>query len=154
MLTLCLDTGACCGAPPAEVSSENQTLEQAVGFLDRVYAYASVALAKSTGALTTVHKGIFPSRPVPSDVDTLAAPFGSESTIMTDYTRTQTVRGSELTFQLLLGHQVAGDFSKAVSHFPKRPDCKMLSLKEVKPEASRLAQEVVSLFEKRVAKAS
>jgi len=151
MLTLCLNTGACGGAPPAEASSENQTLEQAVGFIDRVYAYASAALAKSTGALTTVHKGIFPSRPVPSDVNTLAASFGSESTIMTDYARTQTVRGSELTFQLLLGHRVVGDFDRAVSDFPRKPDGKTASLSSVKPEASRLANTLVTTVERRVA---
>lgn len=143
----------CGGAPPANASSDNYTLDQAVGFVDRVCAYASAAMAKSSRALATVHQGIFPNKPAPSDIDTLASPFGTGSTIMADYTRAQTVRGSELTFQLLLGHQVAGDFDKVISQFPKKPDGKTRSLSAVKPEASRLAKEVVSLFEKRVAKA-
>ena len=69
-------------------------MTEAVGFIDRVCAYASTALQKSTGALATVHQGIFPSQPAPVAVDALAAPFEGNATTMADYTRAQTVRGS------------------------------------------------------------
>ena len=111
-------------------------------------------MAKSAGALATVNQGIFPNKPTSSDIDALAAPFNPGSTIMADYSHTQTVRGSELTFQLLLGHQVAGDFDKVASEFPKRPDGKTASLSGVKAEASRLAEKLVTMYEKRVAKAA
>ena len=94
---------ACGGAPPEGASSENVDLEKAVGFVDRACAYASAALQKSTGALATVHRNIFPSQAPPVAVDALVAPFEGGATTMADYTHAQTVRGSELTFQLLLG---------------------------------------------------
>ena len=106
----------CGGAPPEDASSDTVDLATAVGFFDRVCAYASdalkkssAALEKSTGALAVVHQSIFPGSQPPATVDALAAPFGDATTIA-DFTRSQTVRGSELTFQLLLGHQVPGDF--------------------------------------------
>ena len=63
------------GAPPEGTSSVNVGLAEAVGFIDRVYAYASTALQKSTGALATVHRSIFPNQLPPVAVDALAAPF-------------------------------------------------------------------------------
>ena len=73
---------------------------------------------------------------------------------MADYTRAQTVRGSELTFQLLLGHQVVGDFEKVASDFPRRPDGKTASLSGVKARASQLAATLVATFERRITKAA
>ena len=126
----------------------------AVGFLDRVCAYASDALKKSTGSLTTVHHNIFPSDPPPTAVDALAAPFEDDATSLADFTRAQTVRGSELTFQLLLGHQIQGDFEKVVSGFPRRPDGWTASLGGVKVRAAQLAVTLVSTFERALAKAT
>ena len=149
----------CGGAPPEGTSSDDVDLANAVGFLDRVCAYASTALQqsttslqKSTGALATVHRSIFPSRSPPAAVDALAAPFEDDATTIVDFTRAQTVRGSELTFQLLLGHQVAGDFEKVVSDFPRKPDGKTASLSGVKVQASQLAAKLVATFERRIAK--
>ena len=129
-------------------------MAEAVGFMDRVCAYASAALQKSTGALATVHQSIFPSKPPPVAVDALAAPFEGNATTLADYMRAQMVRGSELTFQLLLGHQVVGDFEKVVSDFPRKPDGRTASLSGVKAQASQLAAKLVATFEKRIAKAA
>ena len=85
-------------------------------------------MTKAAGALSTVHQGIYPNKPTPSILDVLAAPFNPESSIMADYSHAQTVRGSELTFQLLLGHQIAGDFDKVACEFRKKPDGKTASL--------------------------
>ena len=133
----------------------------AVGFLDRVCAYASdalqkstTALQKSTGTLGTVHPSIFPSDPSSTAVDALDAPFEDDATTLADFTRTQTVRGSELTFQLLLGHQVAGDFEKVVSGFPRKPDGRMAYLSVVKAQATQLAVKFVATFERALAKAT
>ena len=147
-------TGTCGGAPPEGTSSANTGLTQAVGFIDRVCAYASAALQKSTGALATVHQSIFPSQAPPTAVDALAAPFEGNTTTMADFTRAQTVRGSELTFQLLLGHQVAGDFEKLVSDFPRRPDGRTASLSGVKARAKLLAAKLIATFEEKIAKAA
>ena len=67
-----------------------------------------------------VHRSIFPSDQPPAAVDALAAPF-EDATTITDFTRSQTVRGSELTFQLLLGHQVPGDFEMSSAPFLEDP---------------------------------
>ena len=151
----------CGGAPPEGTSSESVGLAQAVGFVDRVCAYASAALQqstaalqKSTEALATVHRNIFPNQPPPAAVDALAAPFEGNSNVLADFTRAQTVRGSELTFQLLLGHQVVGDFEKVVSDFPRKPDGRTASLSGVKVQASQLAAKLVATFERRIAKAA
>ena len=122
--------------------------------MDRVCAYASAALQKSTGALATVHQSIFPNKPSPVAVDALAAPFEGNATTLVDFTRAQTVRGSELTFQLLLDHQVAGDFEEVVSDFPRKPDDKTASLSGVKAQASQLAAKLIATFEKRITKAA
>ena len=150
----------CGGAPPEDASSDTVDLATAVGFFDRVCAYASdalkkssAALEKSTGALAVVHQSIFPGNQPPATVDALAAPFGDATTIA-DFTRSQTVRGSELTFQLLLGHQVPGDFEKIVSGFPRKPDGRTASVSGVKERASQLAAQLVALFERALAKAT
>ena len=124
-----------------------------MGFIDRVYAYAFAAINKASGALSVVHQGMFPNKAALSSVEGLAAPFGAGSTIVADYTRNQTVCGSEFTFQLLLGHKVDCDYEKIAGEFSKRPDGKTASVSHTKAEASRLAQKLVDTYQKRVAKA-
>ena len=87
----------------------------------------------------------------PASADGLAVALGPESSTMANFTRAQTVRGSELTFQLLLGHGVADDFKKVVADFPHKPDGKTASLGPVKEEAARLAEDMVSMVERRAA---
>ena len=87
-------------------------------------------------------------------MDALAAPFEDGATTLADFTRTQTVRGSELTFQLLLGHQIPGDFEKVVSGFPRRSDGRTASLSGVKVQATQLAVKLVATFERALAKAT
>ena len=101
-----------------------------------------------------MHRNIFPSDPPPTAVDALAAPFEDGVTTLADFTRTQTVRGSELTFQLLLGHQIQGDFERVVDGFPRRPDGRTASLGGVKVRATQLAVKLVATFERTLAKAT
>ena len=121
--------------------------------MDRVCAYAFAAINKASGALAVVHQGMFPHKAAPSSVEGLAAPFGAGSTIMADYTQAQTVRGSEFTFQLLLGYKVYCDYEKVAGEFPKKPDGKTAPVSHTKPEASRLAEKLAATYQKRVAKA-
>ena len=114
-------------------------------------AYAKDAFTKSTGALAAVHKNVFPLRAPPASVDGLAAVLGPECSTMANFTRTQPVRGSELTFKLLLGHGVAGDFKKVVADVPRKPDGRTTSLGPVKEETARLAEDMVSMVERRSA---
>ena len=108
---------------------------------------------KASGTLEVVHQGMYPNKPAPSNLEGLAVPFSSRSSIMADYMHAQMVHGSEFTFQLLLGHQVACDFDKVASEFPKKPDGKTASLSSVKVEASCLAEKLVTTYQKRVTKA-
>ena len=111
------------------------------------------ALNKASGALAVVHQDMFPHKTTPSTVEGLAAPFGAVSSIMADDMHAQTVRSSKFTFQLLLGHHVACDYEKISGEFPKRPDGKTASVSHTKSEASRLAEKLVTTYQKRVAKA-
>ena len=63
------------------------------------------------------------------------------------------VRGSEFTFQFLLGHKVDCDYEKIARKFPKKPDGKTASVSHTKSKASRLAEKLVTTYQKRVAKA-
>lgn len=143
--------GAFGATPPTEPMDEDVPLERAVSTFDAMCAYAKDALSKSTIALAAVHRNVFPQRPPPADADGLAAVLGPESSTMANFTRAQTVRGSELTFKLLLGHGVAGDFKKVVVDFPRKPDGRTTSLSSVKDEAAQLAEDMVSMVERRVA---
>ena len=88
--------GAFGATPPSEPTGEDVPLECAVSIFDSMCAYAKDAFTKSTGALTAVHKNVFPLRAPPASVDGLAAVLGPESSTMANFTRAQTVRGSEL----------------------------------------------------------
>ena len=110
-------------------------------------------MTKATGTLVVVYQGMYPNKSAPSNLDSLAAPFSSGLSIMADLTHTQTVGDSEFIFQLLLGHQIAGDFDKVDGEFSKKPDGKTTSLSGVKAEASRLAEKLVTTYKKRVARA-
>ena len=114
--------------------------------MDKVCSYAFDALNKASDAL--VHQGMFPYKTTPSIVEGLADPFGVGSSIMTDYTHTQTVRGSKCTFQLLLGHKVDCDYEKITGEFPKKPDGKNASISHTKSEVSRLAEKLVTTYQK------
>ena len=149
--TIIVPAGICGATPPPDRTCDNVTLPQAVGFIDKVCSYSFAALNKASGTLAVVHQGMYPNKTTPSNIEGLAAPFGSGSSIMTDYTHAQMVRGSDFTFQLLLGHQIACDYDKAVGEFPKRPDGKTASLSHVKSEASCLAEKLVTTYQKRVA---
>ena len=65
---------------------------------------------------------------------------------MADYTQAHTVRGSEFTFQLLLGHKVNCDYEKVAGKFPKKPDGKTASVSHIKSQASRLAEKLVTTY--------
>ena len=148
------DAGIGGGAPPEGTSSANTKLPAAVDLFDRVCAYALTMMKRSSSALANVYQGVFPGQSAPTDAEALATPFEGESTMMKDFVRAQTVRGSELTFRLLLGHEVAGNFEAVVSDFPRRPDGKTKSLNNVKAKASQLAVKLIDTFERKLAKAA
>ena len=82
------------------------SLDRAIGDLDAISAQAKDALAKSTSTLGAVYKGVFPSGQPPSTVDGFANVFGPGTSTMAEFARTLTVRGSESTLKLILGHGI------------------------------------------------
>ncbi|KAM0894988.1 hypothetical protein ACQ4PT_024141 [Festuca glaucescens] len=128
LLGLAHVVGDAFGTPPPELVGEDVPLERAVSLFYSLCAGAKDALSKTTGALAAVHKSVFPQLAPPASADGLAAAFGPESSTMASFGRAQTVRGSEITFQLLLGHGVATDLKKVVADFPRKPGGKSTAL--------------------------
>ena len=127
------------------------SLDRAIGDLDAISAQAKDALAKSTSTLGAVYKGVFLSGRPPSTVEGFADVLGPRTSTMTNFARTLTVRGSETTLKLLLGHGIEGDFKSALSDFPRKPDGKLVSLKHVNEPAARLAEIFMNTVERRSA---
>jgi hypothetical protein len=70
---------------------------------------------------------------------------------MADFARTLTVRGSESTLKLLMGHGIDCDYEAALSEFPRKPDGKPVSLKGVSGSAARLAEVFMATMVRRAA---
>ena len=153
LFALFLNVGVGGDAPPEGTSSANTTLSAAIDLCNRVCACAADAVKKSSSALTNIYQGVFPGQVAPKEAEALAAPF-AEANVMTNFIRTQTVRGSELTFRLLLGHGISGDFEAAASDFPRRPDGKFKSLTSVKDKATQLAGKLIDTFERKLAESA
>ena len=107
------------GAPASAVVASDD-LEQAVGGLGALCNQAKEALAKSTGTLGAVYQVVFPTGVVPSTVDGFADVFGPGTSTMAGFARANTVRGSESTIKLLMGHGIDCDYEAALFAFPRK----------------------------------
>ena len=108
------------------------------------------ALDISTQTLSAVFKEVLSSTAVPSSAQGFAAVLGP-GTEMKAFSRTQTVRGSASTLQLLLANDVELDYERILSDFPKKSDGKPLPLKKVAERASQLSQMCIKTMERRAA---
>ena len=133
------------------MASDDLSLEQAVGSLNAMCDQAKDALAKSTSTLGAVYGVVFPTGVVPSTADGFADVFGPGTSTMAEFARTLTVRGSESTLKLLMGHGIDYDYEAALSEFPRKPDGKPVSLKGVSGAAARLAEVFMATMERRAA---
>ena len=136
---------------PTDMVSEELSLDQVIGDLGTTFVQAKDALAKSAGTLGTVHKNVFPMKEVPSTADGFADVLGPGTSTMASFARALTVRGSESTLKLILGHGIKGDFEAAMSDFPRKPGGKPMSLKAVSEPAARLANIFIATMEHRAA---
>ena len=140
------------GAPaPADVVSDELSLDHVIGDLGAMFVHAKDALAKSTSTLGAVYKNVFPSSEVPATVDGFADVLGPGTSTMASFARALTVRGSESTLKLILGHGIEGNFEAAMSEFPRKPNGKLVSLKHVSEPAARLANIFIATMERREA---
>ena len=138
------------GAPTsADKANDDLPLDRVVSDLGVVCTHAKDALAKSASTLGAVYKTVLPSGEVPTTADGFADVFGSETSTMANFARALSVRGSESTLKLLLGHGLEGDYEKALSDFPRRPDGKPVPLKGVSAPAARLAETFMTTMERR-----
>ena len=136
---------------PTDMVSDEMSLDQAIGDLGATFVQAKDALAKSTSTLGAVYKEVLPQGEVPANVDGFANVLGPGTSTMASFARALTVRGSESTLKLILGHGLEGDFEAALSEFPRKPGGKLLPLKHVSEPASRLANICINTMERRAA---
>ena len=135
----------------ADVGSDELSLDHAVGDLGTTVAQAKDALAKSASTLGAMYRVVFSSGDLPSTMDGFADVFGPGTSTMADFARTLTVRGSESTLKLLLGHGIEGDYETALSEFPRKSDGKLITLRGVSEPAARLAETFMATMERRAA---
>ena len=112
----------------------------------------SSLLLKAKGALAHIHSSVFPKAPPLSSFSELADLFGPGTSTLADYRREHTVRGSQTTFLMLLGHGIEGDFDKVVSGRPRKPDGKALPLGDFFIQSLQLAQRLAETVEKEAAR--
>ena len=125
--------------------------DHAIDDLDVVSTQAKDALAKSTSTLGAVFKDVFPSSQPLLIVDGFADVLGPGTSTMANFARALTVRGSESTLKLILGHGIEGNFEAAMSEFPRKTNGKLVSLKHVNEPAAKLDEIFMTTMERRPA---
>ena len=103
----------------ADGANDDLSLDRVVGDLGVVCTHAKDALAKSASTLGAVYKAVLPSGEVPTTADGFADVFGPGTSTMANFSRALSVRGSESTLKLLLGHGLEGDYERALYDFPR-----------------------------------
>ena len=136
---------------PTDMVSDELSLDQVIGDLGATFVQVNDALVKSASTLGAVHQNVLPMKEVPSTADGFADVLGPGTSTMASFARALTVRGSESTLKLILGHGIKGDFEAAMSDFPRRPGGKPMSLKAVSEPAARLANIFIATMERRAA---
>lgn len=102
-------------------------LDELVALAEDYAARATQAIQRSTDALSTVHRSLYPRGEVGSLVD-LIDHFLSEPNPLLEVARTQTEKGAEVGFSMLMAHGVQADFEKACSSHPTTTDGKEVAL--------------------------
>ena len=136
---------------PTDMVGDELSLDRVIGDLGAQFVQAKDSLAKSASTLGAVYKEVLPLGEVPSTADGFAGVLGPGTSTMASFARALTVRGSESTLKLILGHGIKGDFEAAMSDFPRRPGGKPMSLKSVSEPAARLANMFIATMERRAA---
>ena len=134
---------------PTDMVSDKLSLDQVIGDLGAQFVQAKDALAKSASTLSAIHKNVLPTTEVPSTANGFADVLGPGTSTMTNFARALTVRGSESTLKLILGHGIEGNFDAAMSDFPRKAGGKLISLKHVSERATRLANLFMNTMERR-----
>ena len=107
------------GVPaPTDMVSDKMSLDQVIGDLGASVAQAREVLAKSASTLGAVHREVLPHDEVPATADGFLNVLGPGTLTMASFARALTVRGSESTFNLILGHVIEGDFAAAMFDLP------------------------------------
>ena len=98
---------------PTDMVSDELSLDQVIGDVGTQPVQAKDALAKSASTLGAVHKNVLPMKEVPSTADGFADVLGPGTSTMASFARALTVRGSESTLKLILGHGIKGEIGRA-----------------------------------------
>ena len=103
-------------------------LAGAVAVVEDAGRQAGDLLLKATDTLTSLHNCLLPEGQPPASLGELTKVLGPDSSIVDDFRREHTVRGSQTTLLMLLGHGFEGDFDKAMSGLPRGPNGKPVAL--------------------------
>jgi hypothetical protein len=125
------------------------SLESVIAEFEVLLSKTQGDLAAVTGTLCSLHAGMCPTGTVPSTAQGLAAAFGEGSSIVMDFARELTVRGSEYTLKLLLSNGAEANFDAALSDYPKKQDGKPLSFRGVTEPATRMSELCIRTMERR-----
>ena len=86
---------------------------------------------KSASTLGAVYKEVLPQDDVLAIADGFLSVLGPGTSTMASFAHALTVRGTEATLKLILGHGIKGDFEAAMSDFPRRSNKKVAYLNSV-----------------------
>ena len=136
----------------SSVQAAAEGLEGAVAAVAGAGQQASGLLEKAIGALSSLHGRMFPQEQAPASLGELAELFGPDGSASDNFRREHTVRGSQTTLLMLLGHGFEGDFDKAMSGLPCGPDGKPMALSGFPERSRELAQKLTGTLEKQAAK--
>ena len=123
----------------SSVQASPEDLEGALADLEGASDQTSGLLLKAKDVLTCLHSSVLPKCQPRASLGELAELFGPEASTIGDFRREQTVRGSQTTLLMLLGHGFEGDFDKAVSGVPadRTAKCCRLAISLLGPASLR-----------------
>lgn len=135
----------------ASFSSESRAdaLDSAVVTIEDIGVRTRDMVIKAAKVLARLFLSMFPEDEVPATLGELVEFFSGEPDPLEDYSRAQTIAGSEAAFILALAHGVnKGVLEKAAEGTPKQPDGRDADLLPYAELANKLATTLSTLLEK------
>ena len=97
-------------------------------------------LEEAATVLGPLYSRFFPGRPIPSTAPGIVQAFLEEEDPLREYGMNQTQSGAKAAVQFALASGIEGDFEKAYSDIPRKPDSKKVALKPFAARAGKLAE--------------
>jgi hypothetical protein len=130
-------------------------LADAIGMAEGYAAKAKEIVSKATTALAKLHSQMFPKDPLPETLEGLTDVFWAEPSPLVEYSRSQTVVGSQLTLAVAAAHGVAtAELQRVTSGFPTRADGTEVDITPFIKASQPMAQNLAKLLDARAARAA